>query len=121
MRSGARWLAAGVGFAVTPAETTFSAACNMNLQQSAVLRAIFKGRELILGSKPEERPCPLGMVAQAKAWGLGRPGRIPRSRDHLRWGDAAMACQPVVSGTAPDEFEAFHAAKLCEACVDIAR
>jgi len=127
LRSGARWLAAGVGVAaasyatyvaltwyryghvaqpahpedqdslldhfistyevverhhvriVAPAEITFSAACNMNLQQSAVVRAIFKGRELILGGEPEERPCPLGLVAQAKVWGWGvlaeEPGR----------------------------------------------
>ena len=54
-----------------PAETTFSTACDMNLLQSAVIRGIFKGRELILGSKPEKRPIPPGLAAQARAW-LGR-------------------------------------------------
>jgi CAAX protease family protein len=37
------------GFAVPRLKTTFSTACNMNLQQSAVVRAIFKGRELLFG------------------------------------------------------------------------
>jgi len=61
----------------------------MNLRQSAVLRAICEGRGLILGSKPEERSCSVGMVAQAKAWGLVRGerqkvgGRDPSSLE--RW------------------------------------
>lgn len=62
-----------------PAETTFSAACDMNLLQSAIVRGMFRGRELILGSKPEERLIQQGLVAQAKAWGWGvlaeEPGR----------------------------------------------
>src|SRR5450631_4616545 len=45
-----------------PAEATLSAACNMNLQQSPVVRAIFKGRQLILGGEPEGKSAPLGLV-----------------------------------------------------------
>jgi hypothetical protein len=155
-RSGARWLAAGVGFAaasyatyvavtwyryghgaqpghpedgdslldhfistyevverhhvriVAPAEITFSAACNMNLQQSSVVRAIFKGRELILGSELEERPSPLGLVAQAKVWGWGvlaeEPGR------EIVFGAATQPwlANPVFRALPPDEFKTFH-------------
>lgn len=93
---------------VAPAEITFSAACNMNLQQSAVVRAIFKGRELILGSKPEERPYPLGLVAQAKLWGWGvlaeEPGR------EIVFGAATQPwlANPVFRALSPDEFKTFH-------------
>jgi hypothetical protein len=155
MRSGARWLAAGVGFAaasyatyvavtwyryghvaqpahpedgdslldriptyevverhhlrvVAPAENTFSAACNMNLQQSAVVRAIFKGRELILGSEPEERSCPLGLVAQAKAWGWGVLAEDPGREIIFGGTTQPWLANPVFRALPPEEFEAFH-------------
>lgn len=91
-----------------PAETTFSAACNMNLQQSAVVRAIFKGRELILGGKPEERSAPLGLVAQAKTWGWGVLAENP-GREIISGGvTQPWLANPVFRVLAPDEFEAFH-------------
>ncbi len=62
-----------------PAGTAFAAACAVNFQQSAFVRAIFKTRELILGSEPSSDKQPLGLVEQAKAWGWGilaeEPGR----------------------------------------------
>jgi hypothetical protein len=93
---------------IAPAEVTFSAACNMNLQQSAVVRAIFRGRELILGSEPAERPYPLGLVAQAKVWGWGvlaeKPGR------EIIFGAATQPwlANPVFRALSPDEFKTFH-------------
>ena len=39
-----------------PAEITLSVACAQDLQDSAVIRGIFKARELILGSKPDDAP-----------------------------------------------------------------
>lgn len=39
-----------------PAEVTLAAACEMDLQQSAIVRAIFRAREVILGSKPDTPP-----------------------------------------------------------------
>ena len=65
---------------VAPAQTTFSAACDIDLQQSAIFRAIVRARALVLGSVPEkEKPRQLGLVEQAKAWGWGElaedPGR----------------------------------------------
>ena len=80
----------------------------MNLQQSAVVRAIFKGRELILGSKPEERPYPLSLVAQANVWGWGvlaeEPGR------EIVFGAATQPwlANPVFRALPPNEFKTFH-------------
>ena len=89
-----------------PAETTFSAACNMNLQQSAVVRAIFKGRELILGGKPESSP--LGLMAQAKAWGWGVLAEDPGREIIFGGATQPWLANPVFRALPPDEFEAFH-------------
>jgi hypothetical protein len=52
-----------------PAEVTFAVAAEMDLQQSRVVRSIFKGRELLLGSKPEHRNRPRGILAFMKSLG----------------------------------------------------
>jgi hypothetical protein len=54
-----------------PVETTFAAACDMNLQDSVIVHAIFRTRELLLGSQREKKVYPLRLVDQAKAWGWG--------------------------------------------------
>jgi len=90
---------------VAPAEVTFSAACNMNLQHSAVVRAIFKGRELILGSEPEERPCPLGLVAQATVWGWGLLAEEPGREIVFGAATQPWLANPVFRALPPDEFK----------------
>jgi hypothetical protein len=51
----------------------------MNIQQSAIVRAIFRTRELVLGSESEREVRQLGLLEQARAWGWGvlaeHPGR----------------------------------------------
>jgi hypothetical protein len=92
----------------TPAERAFSAACDMDLQQWAVIRAIFKARELILGGKQQSNPSRLGLVAEAKAWGWGvlaeEPGR------EIVFGAATQpwVANPTFRALPPDEFEHFH-------------
>jgi hypothetical protein len=60
-----------------PAEIALSAASEMDLQQSAVVRGIFKARELILGSKPDRKTYPNALLAQMKALGWGVLTEIP--------------------------------------------
>lgn len=52
-----------------PAAITFAAAREMNLLQSPLVRAIVKGRELILGATPDDRPRPRGLLAQMESLG----------------------------------------------------
>jgi hypothetical protein len=92
---------------VAPAETTFFTACHMYLQQSAVVRAIFKGRELILGGKSEEKSSPLGLVAQAKAWGWGVLAEVPGREIIFGGVTQPWLANPVFRALPPDEFEAF--------------
>jgi hypothetical protein len=62
-----------------PAEITLSAAKDTDLQQSAVVRAIFRTRELVLGAEPDAVARPKGLLAQMTSLGWGvlaeRPGR----------------------------------------------
>src|SRR5512140_2152918 len=43
-----------------PADITFSTACAMDLQDSGIIRAIFKTRELLLRGKGQEKTLPRG-------------------------------------------------------------
>jgi hypothetical protein len=60
-----------------PADVTFMVASEMDLQQSRVVRSIFKGREWLLGSRPDEKHRPRGVVAFTKSIGWGVLAEIP--------------------------------------------
>lgn len=54
-----------------PAAVTFAASCDLDLQRSPIVRAIFKGRELALGSRAGRPLPPRGIVALTKSMGWG--------------------------------------------------
>jgi len=62
-----------------PAEVTLAAAAEMDLQRSAIIRAIFRTRELVLGAEPDTVTRPKGLLAQMRSIGWGvlaeQPGR----------------------------------------------
>ena len=62
-----------------PAEITLAAASEIDLQESPLIRAIFKGRVLLRGSAPDETTRPRGFLALTKSLGWGvlaeTPGR----------------------------------------------
>jgi hypothetical protein len=60
-----------------PAEVTFAAAQEMDLNESGIVRAIIRARELILGSKVASDPAPPGLVAQTRAMGWGLLAEVP--------------------------------------------
>jgi hypothetical protein len=60
-----------------PADVTFAAACEIELQDSPLVRAIFKGRELLLGSMPDEGERPRGLVAFTESLGWGVLAEVP--------------------------------------------
>ncbi len=60
-----------------PAEVALSAASEMDLESCAVVRAIFKGREWILRSKPDDRIRARGFVEAMKALGWGVLAEMP--------------------------------------------
>jgi len=60
-----------------PADITLSTAFDMDLQQSAVIRGIFRARELILRTPPDPTLQPSGLVAQTIALGWGVLAEVP--------------------------------------------
>jgi hypothetical protein len=91
-----------------PAEVTFSAASELDLESCALVRVILKARERILRSEPgPTTKRPLGLLAHTKSLGWGvlaeRPGR-----------EIVMGCatkpweaNPVFRTLRPDEFATF--------------
>jgi hypothetical protein len=59
------------------ADVTFSTACEADLQQSPLVRAIFRAREVILGSEPDNAPHPHGLLAWTKSLGWGVLAEVP--------------------------------------------
>ena len=60
-----------------PAKITLAAAYEQNLLASPVIRAIFKARELALGSTPDERARPQALLPQMLALGWGILAEVP--------------------------------------------
>jgi len=64
---------------LAPANVTFAAACEADPGHSSIVRAIFKGRALALGSHPDAVARPRGIVALTKSLGWGVLAEIPGS------------------------------------------
>src|SRR5689334_1691705 len=54
-----------------PADVTFAAACEQDLDASRVTRAIFKTRQLVLRGDDDRTPRPRGLVAMTQSLGWG--------------------------------------------------
>ena len=90
-----------------PAATTLDAARHVDLFNVPLVRAIFKGRELLLGSRPDERPQPRGLLAQVRAIGWEVLAEIPDREIVI--GAVTKPWEPDVTfrGVAPGSFAAF--------------
>jgi hypothetical protein len=60
-----------------PPDITFAAACEQDLMALPVARAVFKARELLLGSVAETTARPRGLLALTTSIGWGILGEIP--------------------------------------------
>jgi len=60
-----------------PAETTFTAACEMDLNQSWIARAIFRMREIVLGAEPDRAERSRGIVDLTTSIGWGVLAEVP--------------------------------------------
>jgi hypothetical protein len=91
-----------------PAEITFAAACDMDFQESAVIRGIFKARELILRSKPDGTPRPRGMVALTKSLGWGVLAEVPGREIVMGGVTQPWLANPIFRSLPPEEFASFR-------------
>ena len=90
-----------------PADVTLEVAATMELFQLPLVRAIFEGRELILGATPDERPRPRGLLAEVQALGWGMLAEDPGRE--VVMGAVTKPWEPNVTfrSLPPDEFAAF--------------
>ena len=90
-----------------PAAVTISAAREMDLQASFIVRTIFRSRELILGATPDGRVRPHGLLAEMQALGWGVLADVP-GREIVA-GAVTRPWQANVTfrGLPPDQFLAF--------------
>jgi hypothetical protein len=91
-----------------PADVTFQAAANMDLTDSAVVRALFKGRELLLGGEPPPEPSVSGpFLVQAQAIGWRTLAEVPGREIVLGAVTQPWQANPTFEGVAPDDFASF--------------
>jgi hypothetical protein len=91
-----------------PAAITLAAAADTDFQQSRIIRAIFKARELALGAEPDAEGRPNGLLAQTTSLGW----RVLAEKPGLEVVVGAVT-QPwlpnvVFRGLAPEQFRVFH-------------
>jgi hypothetical protein len=91
-----------------PPEITLSAAAEIELGSCPVVRAIFKGRELILRSKPVETVPPRGLLSEMKALGWGVLAEHPGREIVMGGVTKPWEPNPVFRALPPDEFAAFE-------------
>ena len=92
-----------------PAGIVFAAACDLKLQDSKIVRAIFKGRELLLRSKRSEPAAsPHGLAEQAREWGWGVLAELPGREIVFGGVTQPWLANPVFRALPPEEFESFQ-------------
>lgn len=91
-----------------PAEMTLAAAGEADLEQSPIARAIFRAREVMLGSEPDLAARPRGLLAWTQSIGWRVLAEVP-GREVV----AGAVTQPwkanvTFRGLSPDEFATFN-------------
>lgn len=90
-----------------PAALTFAAAREMDLSRSPLVRAIFAGRELMMGASPGESARPRTLLAQTLALGwrvlAEEPGRVVVGAVTQPW-----EADVVFRGLSPEAYTAFE-------------
>ncbi len=91
-----------------PADAVLEAAKSLDFDDSTLIRAVFKGREILMGSSALRRDLPPGMVDKTKALGWGVLAEVPGREIVLGaitqpW-EADVKFHPLP----PDEFASFN-------------
>jgi len=92
-----------------PAEITFAAAREMDLNESWVVRAIFRAREVVLGAEPDTLTRPKGIVALTTSIGWGVLAEEPGRELVMGAVTQPWKANVVFRALPPDQFAAFNA------------
>jgi hypothetical protein len=91
-----------------PADRTYAAACQVDMQRSRVIRAIIRGRELMMRSRAAVPPRARGLLVDALAMGWGRLAEIPDREVVMGAITKPWEPDPAFHALAPDAFAAFR-------------
>jgi len=91
-----------------PGEITFQAATEMDLQQTALVRGIFKAREWIMRSRLARDVDELPFLAQMRAIGWGTLAEVPGREVVMGAVTQPWMADVVFRPLPPEEFVAFH-------------
>ena len=91
-----------------PAEFTFAAASEMYLEQSPIVRGIFKAREWIMRSHPTPEPEALAFLARMRAIGWGVLAEHPGREVVMGAVTQPWLANVVFRPLPPEEFAGFH-------------
>lgn len=91
-----------------PAEITLASACDMDLTQSAIIRSIFRCRELILGSHPDTVRHPQTLLAWATELGWAVLAEVPGREIIFGAVTRPWVANPVFRPLPSSEFAEFH-------------
>ena len=91
-----------------PAGVTFVAAKQQDLSRSTVIRTIFKAREIALGSAPDDRPRPRGLIAEVQALGWGVLAEEPGREVVVGAVTKPWEANPVFRPVPPETFAGFN-------------
>jgi hypothetical protein len=91
-----------------PAHTTLVAACEMDIWQSVIIRSIFKGREMLLGSHPDNVRRPRTLLAQARELGWAVLSEVPGREIVLGAVTRPWGANPIFRPLPAHEFAGFH-------------
>jgi len=91
-----------------PAEMTLAAAGEADLLQSPITRAIFKAREVILGSDPDSTTRPRGLLALTQSLGWRVLAEVPGREVVVGAVTQPWTADVTFHGLSPDRFAAFN-------------
>ena len=91
-----------------PAAFTLASACAADLQQSPLVRAIFRGRELLLGSQNHEKRKARGLIEELKSYGWGVLAEVPGREIAMGTVTQPWRADVEFHPLSPAEFTTFH-------------
>lgn len=90
-----------------PAALTLEAAKEVDLLHAPIVRVLIRGRELILGATPDDRPRPRGLLAEVQALGWGVLAEIPGREIVVGAVTQPWEARVVFRPLPPDQFAGF--------------
>lgn len=90
-----------------PADVTLGVACDIDFEDSGLIRGIIRMRELLLGATGRRRELPHGLIAKTTALGWGRLAEIPGRQIVMGASTQPWMADVVFRALPPEEFAAF--------------